>query len=328
MSEFIREVSQASDVEAFFAVPAIVYRGDSSYCAPFKQSVKESLFRAEFTGQQAILVADVKGQPAARVVARISPSLKDPSGKPIGMLGFFEAINCPSTVSAMLARAVDFLARHGVGMIIGPMDGDTWHKYRFNVGPFDSPPFLMEPYNPPYYADLWTTQGFEPLESYFSKVVDDAAVAAANTERLAQRARSHGYALRPIRMDRFDDELTIMYSLSKRIFAHNFLYTDISREDFFSLYTASRQILDPDFVWFIQSRTGEDVGFVFAFPDHFRAMATMHGSRGLLDIARFLWFKRRTDTLNIKSLGVVPEHQRTGAAMALMNAIYLSLIHI
>ncbi len=322
MSEFIREVSQTSGLDAFFAVAETVYRGDASYCVPFERGVKESLFRAEFQGRQAILVADVQGQPAARIVARVSPTLKEPTGKPIGMLGFFEARNCPTVVSALLDRAVDFLARQGVGMIIGPIDGDTWHKYRFTVGPFDSPPFLMEPYNPPYYADLWAARGFETLESYYSKVVDDATVAAANTERLSQRALSHGYALRPIRMDRFADELALMYSLSKRIFAHNFLYTDISQEDFFSLYAASRQILDPDFVWFIQCKTGEDVGFVFAFPDQFRAMAALHGRRNLVGMCRFHWLKWQTDTLNIKSLGVVPEHQRTGAAMALMNAVY------
>ena len=58
------------------------------------------------------------------------------------------------------------------------MDGDTWHRHRLNVGPFDDPPFLLEPYNPPYYPEIWEEAGFQVLARYFSKQVDPAAVVA------------------------------------------------------------------------------------------------------------------------------------------------------
>lgn len=322
MSENLREVSEKAGLDDFLGVADAVYGDDPHYCAPFRTGVVASLFRDEFSGRQALWVAEAEGRAVARIAARISPTLRDDAGRPMGMLSFFEAANRPSAVSALLRRAVEWLADRGAGTIIGPMDGDTWHKYRFNIGPFESAPFLMEPYNPSYYADLWTGFGFEVLESYCSKTVDDPAAAEANTERLARRALSHGYALRPIRMDRFRDELSVMYALSRRIFAGNFLYTDIPREEFLSLYDSSRRLIDPDFVWFVRSREGEDVGFVFAFSDCFRAMAAMHGRRTPVGFLRFLWLKGRADAVNIKSLGVVPEHQRTGAAMALMNTVY------
>ena len=70
---------------------------------------------------------------------------------------------------------------------------------------------------------------------------------------------------------RFQDELRTLYDLSRRIFARNFLYTEIPADEFFQLYAAARPLLDPELVVFARSAAGPrkaDVGFLFAYPDH------------------------------------------------------------
>ncbi len=306
----------------FFALPARIYRRDPRYVAPFPDAVLASLRRPEFDGRQLGLVALESGQPIARLVARRSPTLRDPRGRPYGTLGFFEALDRRRPVGALFDAAIDWLRERGVGPIVGPMDGDTWHSYRLNVGPFAERPFLMEPYNPPYYAELWQRRGFEVLEHYCSKRVDDLAAAAAAMAPGLARAEAAGYRFESLEIDRFEDELDRLYELSCAIFAGNFLYTEISRDRFLELHRGNRALLDPELVSFARAPDGRDAGFLFGFPDRFRAVAAMRGRRGLWGRLHHLAAGRRVDTVNLKSLGVTPGDRRSGLAAALMHRAY------
>lgn len=276
------------------------------------------LTRRELAGRQLARVVLEDGKPVARLVARLSPQLRDEQGRPYGMLGFFEALDRPEAVARLFEEAAAWLRQAGAGPIVGPMDGDTWHRYRLNVGPFAEPPFLLEPYNPPYYETLWEGWGFRVLERYFSKQVETAAV-VAHLEGRQRAAHEAGYRLRRIDLGRFEDELRLLYRLSKVLFSGNFLYTEIPEEEFLALYADSRPILDPDLIWFAEAADGQPVGFLFAYPDRFRAVAAMRGERGWLAKLRFLLNRRSAGAVDFKTLGVLPGHRRAGVAASLFH---------
>ncbi|MEA2564160.1 MAG: hypothetical protein QOH06_5664 [Acidobacteriota bacterium] len=304
------DITADRNLETFLGLSSEVY------C---RKDVLASLFRPEFAEAQRAWVALEGGRPLARIVARRSPTLRDENGLPFGMLGFFEALPASEeAVSRLFETSIAWLRETGAGAIIGPMDGDTWHKHRLNVGPWDDPPFLLEPWNPPYYPELWEAQGFQVLERYLSKRVEAGPVADF-LEPKRQAALAAGYRLRRLDPGRFREELRTIYSISVRIFARNFLYTDIPQEEFFALYAGARSLLDPDLVWFAQSPAGEDVGFLFAFPDRFRAVAAMRGRRNPLALLRFFLHRNEADAVNMKTVGVLPEHRRAGLGAALMG---------
>ena len=263
--------------------------------------IEASLFRTDFQGRQTVWLASDGGRGVARVVARLSPTLTDDEGRPVGMLGFFEAMNNHGAVHSLFVAAVTWLRAHQAGLIVGPMDGDTWHRYRLNLGPFDMPPFPLEPYNPPFYAALWEAAGFAPLEEYHSKCVKDPAAAAEALAPFQQRALRQGGELRRLDRKRFTEELRLIYELSLRIFAGNFLYTAIPWPEFHQMYAPIELGLDADFIWFSRDATGHDVGLVFGYPGE-------HGS------------------VNVKTLGVVPERRGTGLAAALMQRFYVMAV--
>jgi GNAT superfamily N-acetyltransferase len=298
----IRDVAgDPGAIEAFLQLPSTVYRGDPWYNATPPQDVLVQLGRPDFADAQRAWVAFDGAEPVVRLVARRSPALRDDvdgadgAGRPYGMLGFFEALDGHEAVVEQLFReGIAWLWEAGCGPIVGPMDGDTWHRYRLNVGPFEEPPFLLEPYNPPYYERLWTANGFAELERYYSKRVEAAAV-VDYLEPRKQAALAAGYRLRPLDGQRFREELRTIYELSRRIFARNFLYTEISEEEFYQLYAGAKPILDADLVWLARSSVGEDVGFLFAYPD------------------------RKATAVDFKTLGVLPEHRRAGVAALLFH---------
>lgn len=265
----VREAVSGPDLEAFLGLPERVYRGDPFYIPG-----------RGLHGAQRALVAFEDGEPAARVAAWRSSS--------IGILGLFEALDGhPEAVEKLFQEALRWLDRQTV---VGPMDGDTWHRYRLNVGPFDELPFLFEPYNPPYYEALWTANGFSVLERYYSKRVDPAAVVAF----LEEKRNVTGYRLRSLDRSRLQDELRTVYELSRRIFDRNFLYSEISEEDFLRLYDGAERLIDPELVLFAHAPDGEAVGFLFAYPD-------------------------RGGAVDFKTLGVLPGHRRSGVAAALFH---------
>jgi len=317
-------VHEPSGLKTFLELPRAVYRNDPHHCAPFRDSVIASLGREEFRGRQEAMIALDGGRTVARLVARTSPVLQDAAGKPLGMLGFFEALEHPDAVRRLFQEGVNWLKQSGVGTIIGPMDGDTWHSYRLNVGPTDDRPFMMEPYNPPYYTALWERNGFGVLKRYYSMQVSDLDGVIGRLEPKAQAVLDEGYRLERLRADSFEDELRRLWELSCNIFRGNYLYADITRERFVGLYAGARSLVDADLVCFAVAPDGTDAGFLFAVPDYARAVTAMRGSRGLWAKLRFLALRRRAEAVNLKSLGVVPEHRRSGLGAALMHHGYKS----
>jgi len=306
-------------LEGFLGVTKRIYLADPWYLPAPRSEILAALRRPEFAGAQKVLVALSDDVVVARIVARLSPALRDGEGRPYGMISFFEALAWyDDAVAELFQQAIAWLRQAGAGAIVGPMDGDTWHRYRLNVGPFDDPPFLLEPYNPPYYEPLWRAGGFVPLERYYSKRVEPAAV-MAHLEEKRRAALAAGYRLRPLDPKRFREELRIIYELSRRLFARNFLYTEISEQEFYTLYAGARGLIDPELIGFAQAPSGEDVGFLFAYPDRFTAVAAMKGERGLLAKLRFLRHRGEADTVDFKTLGVLPEHRRAGVAAALFH---------
>lgn len=296
----VADATDASGAErdAFHAIPRTVYASEPPGTAPTRDTVERNLARREYESAQRAWVAFVDDEPAGRIVARVSPALKDDEGAAIGMLGFFECRNHQATAGALFDAAIAWLNARGAKRIVGPMDGDTWHRYRINVGPFDQAPFPLEPWNPPYYRALWEGHGFAALETYSSKWIEDVGVLLPALEPGLARSEERGIRIRPLMRDRLRDELVLVHELSSRIFTDAFLYSAISQEEFLALYAGIERFLDPELVLFAERASGEPVGFVFAYEDPARP------------------------AVHYKTIAVLSEWRRAGVAHALSHHVY------
>lgn len=296
----VAEVSAGAgaDRDAFHAVPGALYKSEPAGTAPARDTVERNLARPEFQSAQQAFVAFVDDAPAGRIVARLSPTLKDDNAAPFGMLGFFECRSNDSTARALFDAAIPWLRARGAGRIVGPMDGDTWHRYRINTGPYDRPPFPLEPWNPSYYGALWERHGFTTLETYSSKWIDDVSVLLPALEPGLARSEARGVRVRQLKRDGVRDELSLVHELSSRIFADAFLYSPITREEFLALYAGMERFLDPELVLFAETTSGDPVGFVFAYDDPTRP------------------------AVHYKTIGVLSEWRRPGVAHALSHHVY------
>jgi hypothetical protein len=319
-------------VDEFYRLGETV-NDDPQSLRPKRESVASGVWRDRFTnrqeaGRQWVGLARRDAQAVARVVARISPDLKDEAGGTLGLLGYFEARDDREGVTQLFDAAVAWLRSAGAATIVGPMDGDTWHRYRFNVGPWDEPPFLMEPHQPAYYGPLWEAYGFQVLEGYYSKRVDDAAAVAERLEPIRRRVESQGYILRTYRPARYEEELRLLYQLSLDIFSGNYLYAPIAWEEFRKLYDPVRRLIVPELLWFASAADGTPAGFLFGTVDWQQAAARASRKSGVAAALTFLWNKRRARAVNLKSLGVVSRYRRSGLGAALVYEGYRQTVRL
>lgn len=185
-------------------------------------------------------------------------------GPPLGQrrtaaIGAFECGDAEHGAAA-LREAAARLRADGFEAAIGPMDGNTWARYRFVVETDGRPPFLMEPGNPPYYPVAFEQAGFSTVGRYFS--ADRPAAMPASPTRPPDEI-----ALRELRLDDFEHELRRIHALALEAFAHNAFYTPISFADFLASYSAARQFIEPSLVLLAEDADGALQGFLFGLPN-------------------------------------------------------------
>jgi GNAT superfamily N-acetyltransferase len=219
-------------------------------------------------------------------------------GHRLGLIGHYAAMDADAG-TAVLAHACALLAEHGCTLVVGPMDGDTAHRYRLLTERGDEPLFFLEPDNPDDWPAHWIAAGFTSLAQYYSALQPTLEHDDPRVPALAAAFEAEGVRIRPLELDHFDDELRRVYTVAAPSFLDNFLATPLDEAAFLAQYQPVRPFLEPELVLLAE---GGDalLGFVFALPDW------MEAQRG-----------QPVTTVIVKTLAVLPEYAGRGLATLL-----------
>lgn len=183
------------------------------------------------------------------------------------------------------------LRSQGCTLAMAPLEGNTWRKHRAVIESDGSPPFLLEPMTPPETARLLAEAGYHRLAEYSSSLID---LTEPGPDLSPLEKRLAFLAIRPLAIERLEEELRAIYQLSLGAFHDNFLYTPISESEFLASYLAFSAQLTPDSA-LLAEHDGRLVGFVFGYPD----------------LDRFV----------VKTLAVLPERTYAGLGTLLVGQI-------
>jgi GNAT superfamily N-acetyltransferase len=225
------------------------------------------------------------------------------AGERLGVIGGFAATD-PEVAGQLLERATEALRSHGCTLAVGPMDGNTWRRYRFVTDAGTEPPFFLEPTNPPEWPGWWRSAGFAPLAEFYSSATTDLAGRDPRLDAVSARMAAEGVAIRPLEPAQFEAELRRIYEVSVVSFRENYLYTPLPQEAFLAQYRAIQNRVRPELV-LLAEHAGRPVGYVFAMPDLAQAQ------RGA-----------PVTTVIVKTLAVLP-----GRAYAGLGALLLGEVH-
>jgi hypothetical protein len=187
----------------------------------------------------------------------------------LGVIGHYGALDEAAAASLLDAACAELRQEH-CSRAVGPMDGNTWRRYRLVVERGAEPPFFLEPDNPPEWPTHFADAGFTPLAWYLSALNEDLARRDPRAAAVVDRLTETGVTVRELDLSRFDDELSRIYRVAEVAFRDAFLYTPLSEAAFAAQYRAIRPVVRPELV-LLAERDGEPVGFSFSVPDMLEA---------------------------------------------------------
>lgn len=217
----------------------------------------------------------------------------------VGVIGHYASVD-DSSASSLFDEALNTLRGQGCTVAIGPMDGNTWRRYRLVTDQGAEPPFFLEPANPPEWPLQFERAGFKPLAEYFSALNTNLVLEDERIARHAARLAAHGVTIRTAEGENLNEQLGRIYAVSRIAFTQNFLYTELPEDAFRAQYAKILPYTRPELVLLAECGT-ELLGYLFAIPDLAQA------ARGI-----------PVDTFLIKTVAILPNADLRGLGSVLV----------
>lgn len=248
----------------------------------------------------------------SRAVGRIA-ALVDPrfQGGRTGLFGFFDVANDPEAARCLLETACAWLRGRGARSALGPVNPSTNESCGVLVEGFEHDPYVMMPYNPPYYPELLESAGFRKAKDLLAFEVDIDRVPEERFRRAMSRAASRGLRLRRPRLDRLEEELGVFLNLYNQAWKDNWGFVPLDEEEIRWMARRLRPVLVPELVR-VAELGGRAVGFAFALPNYNEAFKHMGGRLLPLGWLKFLRQRRRIQGARLLTLGVLEGYRRRG----------------
>jgi ribosomal protein S18 acetylase RimI-like enzyme len=319
------EVTDAAGARAFRAAAAHVYRRDPCWVPPLpgeERQTFDSRRNPSLDGVAArrwVLLKD--GRPAGRIAAFA------PSHRPgIGYVGFFESPDDPAAARTLLDTALEWLAALGRRECYGPIAVTPRDRIGLLLDGFDRPPMLFTPYNPPYYARLLESAGWEPchrLSAYgWVPTQGDRRGLADLARRSADRSRIR---IRPVKLPQLAEETRRIARLVNETLAEAWHYDPISDREAADMAALLRPMLDPSLALIAEDDDGPCAA-ALGVPD---VNWLWHRAGGRLWPAgwlRLLRWRKHVPQGRLMALGLAARVRGTGLAARLIDQLHRAAV--
>jgi len=270
-------------------------------------------------GEAEYFLARRNGKVVGRITAQIDRAFNEYHGNRWGMFGFLEFEDDQELLDSLLETAAGWLQQRGCDRMVGPMDFQLNDESGVLIEGFERAPLIRQPWHPPYYQERCEAAGLVKamdLYSYWLDVADRGTVHPVLPE-VAERARTkYGITIRKMsrrHLRRDMDEFAKVYNAA---WSQNWGFVPYSKEDLDELARTYQLVYSRD--WFMVAEIdGETVAMAISIPDINQVLSKMNGRLLPFGWWHYLNRRRNMDGVRVGFLGVMPEHQHTGAAALL-----------
>jgi GNAT superfamily N-acetyltransferase len=275
-------------------------------------------------GEAEYFIARRDGRVVGRVTAQIDRAFQEFHSNRWGNFGFLEFEDDQEILDGLLAAAEGWLRERGCERMVGPMDFQLNDESGVVIEGFELAPMIRQPWHPPYYHERCEAAGLTKamdLYSYYLEVGERSKVLPI-LPQMAERARTkYGITIRKMsrrHLRRDIDEFAKVYNAA---WSHNWGFVPYSKHDLDELARTYQLVFSRH--WFmIAEIDGETVAVAISIPDINQVLKKMKGR--LLPFGWWYYLNRGRiiDSVRVGFLGVMPEHQHTGAAAVLYMEHY------
>ena len=297
-----------------------IYAGDPNWVAPLEMERRDFLDPKKNPwfehGEAQLYLARRGGKIVGRIAAIRDPRYNQFHGTKWGWFGLFECVNDQAIANQLLDQAAEWNRGRGFDRMLGPANFTSNHDWGCLIHGFDTPPAMMMPYNPPYYADLFASYGMTKAKDLFAWELTGHAPIPEKVIRIAEKVRQReGVTVRPIDLKDFDSEVKRVKEVYNAAWVANWGFVPFTDAEFEKLAREMKQVVMPELVLLAEIK-GEPVGFAMTLPDANQALKAAGGRLtrfGLpIGLVKLLLASRKINRVRQVTLGIKPGYQRRG----------------
>ena len=283
----LQEVVTPALEREWLDLPKKIYKGNRNWVCPLDTDIRKVFDPArneQFADGEAVrwVVRNRAGEVVGRIAAFYNREKASLEEQPTGGCGFFESIDDQQVADLMFDASRMWLASRGMEAMDGPINfgqRDAW--WGLLVEGYEFQPLYENPYNPPYYKELFENYGFRNYfnqNTYIWKIYDDDVNAMVH-DRAKRLFSTPGYGFRQIDMSRIEEEaenFRIIYNKAWSLFSG---VKPMTQEEAMKIMETMKPIIDPEIIFFAYFND-EPIGFFIMVPDLNRIIGKFNGKVG------------------------------------------------
>ena len=327
----VRPVAGRRDLRRFVDLPYRLNARDPNWVPPLRMEVRKLLDRRGNPffehGEAEYFLAERDGRVVGRIAAITNRLHNETHHDRTAFFGFFEAERDPAVARALLDTAATWAGTRGFDTLRGPASFSTNDECGILVRGFEHPNTIMMPHNPPWYEELVLEAGFAPVKDLIVYQGGSMDAPVEPPERLVRALRLQqerlGITLRPLRLDRFREEVETVKELYNLCWEANWGFVPMTEKEIDHLAEGFKPVVVPELVPFVE-KDGRPIGFAVALPDLNEVLRENRQGRLFPAALRMLWAvkRRRFKRARILLLGVIPEFRGKGVDAIMYHHIW------
>ncbi|MHA7630973.1 N-acetyltransferase [Corallococcus sp. M7] len=316
----VTPVRGAADRTAFIRLPYSLYRDDPNWVPPLEMERRDFLDPKKnpfFDYAEVELFLARRGQDVVgRVAAIKNPRHMEFHGTKEGFFGLFECVNDAGVARGLLDAASAWLKARGIDTVLGPANFSSNQDWGLLVEGYESPPALMMPYNPAYYAGLLETCGFTKAKDLFAYELSSSTPPPEKVARIAEKIRQReGVTVRAVNLKDFPAEVARIKQIYNAAWEKNWGFIPFTDREFEHMAKEMKAIVRPELVLIAEVK-GEPVAFSMTLPDANAAFKAANGrltTFGLpIGLVKLVLASRKLKRLRLLTLGIKEGYRRRG----------------
>lgn len=311
-----------------------IYQNDPHWVPPIKKDLLNFFLGQGFDkkincGPHTFFLAWKNNNPVGRILVGINEKKNVRNNCKFGYFGYLEIINSTEVLKSLIERAFLWLNKYNIDYLVGPIcpDDDVEGRGLLIKG-FDSPPVLMNSYNPAYYQTLLEENGFMKDRDFYAYFTDQITQLKKRVDKVSDFARQKfKFRIDKVNIRFIDQEIRdIVKIIDRIILSGNEVDNGFEYANPPTYETLSQEVkrylpfLDKDLIYI--ARSGENpIGFVFAIPDYNQVLKRINGQLFPFGLVKYFWYKRKIRGIRGFAQFVVPEFQNKAVNAAIFKYI-------
>ncbi|NVJ01995.1 N-acetyltransferase [Myxococcus sp. AM009] len=304
----------------FIRLPYALYQSDPHWVAPLEMERRDFLDPKKNPffeyGELELFLARRGPVVVGRIAAIRNPRHMELHGTKEGFFGLFECVNDAGITRSLLEAAASWLRQRGMNAMLGPANLSSNQEWGLLIDGFDTPPAVMMPHNPPYYAALLEACGLTKAKDLYAYELSSSAQPPEKVVRIAEKLRVRdGVVVRPVNMKDLDAEVKRIRDIYNSAWEKNWGFVPFTDAEFDHLAKELKTVVRPELA-LVAEIQGEPVAFSLTVPDANQAIRAANGrltTFGLpIGLVKLALASRRINRLRLIILGIKEGYRRRG----------------